>query len=218
MAVRGGLVDVTEIGSRLNVTNLTMQGGTMLGGPIYIYGSTVHTDPAATTALIDGFLDLSQTGGATFDVADGAAAIDLDLPSAFNATITKTGPARSMFTTKVCHLATILSTGRSSLDNLHRVSELMKLRSTVGYFRRKSRLFCRNAIQINGTATFDGPNDVITSAVRSTGPGGFVKRGTSTVTFSGQSYVNTYTGTTTVNEGTLVLQQDDSTPECRNCR
>ena len=221
LAVRGGNVDMTDSGSRMNLINLTMQGGTIEGrgqgstfpGVIYVYGSTIRSEAAATTGVINAFLDLGQTGGATFDVADGAAAIDLDLPSAFNATFTKTGTGTLRVHDESRPLgyhivAGTLLVGQPAPGGFG----VPEITFDGGVFQAEVPLNLSNDIQINGTATFDGPNDLnIYCAIM--GPGGFVKRGTSTITFGSQNVANTYAGTTTVDEGTLVLTKTLSTPD-----
>ena len=60
------------------------------------------------------------------------------------------------------------------------------------------------------TLTVDGPGNILfNSIVGGAGDtGGFVKNGTGTTTFTGN--YNNYTGTTTVNQGTLILDTDSS--------
>jgi autotransporter-associated beta strand protein len=219
LAVRGGTVDMTDSASRLNLINLTMQGGTIEGrgpggtfpGVVYMNGTTIRSEAAATTAVINAFLDLNTS--CTFDVADGAAAIDLDLPSAFNATFTKTGTGTLRVHDESRPLgyhivAGTLLVGQPPPAGLG----VPEITFDGGVFQAEVPLNLSNDIQINGTATFVGPNDLnIYCAIM--GPGGFVKRGSSTITFGSQNVANTYAGTTTVEEGTLVLNKTLSTPD-----
>ena len=61
-------------------------------------------------------------------------------------------------------------------------------------------------IEIPGTLTVNAPTDLSLWGPIS-GSGSLIKRGTGTLTFGNIYYENTYTGLTTVNEGTLVLQR-----------
>jgi autotransporter-associated beta strand protein len=217
LAVHGGNVDMTDSASRLYVTNLTMQGGTIEGrgpgstfpGVIYVYGSTIHSDAAATTGVINAFLDLGQTGGATFDVADGAAAIDLDLPSAFNATFTKTGAGTLRVHDESRPLGYHIVAGTLLVGQPPPGSDVPDVTFEGGTFRGDVPLSTFADVNITGTATFDGPNDLALYGPIM-GPGGLVKRGTGTLTFGSIYSANTYTGASVIEEGMLVLNNQSA--------
>lgn len=212
LAVRGGTVDMSELSSRLNITNLTMQGGTITDPPgsqvsvLYYYGSTIRSEAAAMTGLIEAFLDLSQSGSgfSTFDVADGAPDIDLDVTHLVNDGLTKTGAG------------TLRVHGDSRPLGFHIVAGTLVIGSTpVGYdffdftfeggtLRADYSLGTFAGIDITGAATIDGPHD-LTLYGEISGPGGLTKRGTGTLTFGSLYVANTYSGATIVEEGTLHL-------------
>jgi fibronectin-binding autotransporter adhesin len=230
------------------INNITVVGGTVnLGGSVYMHGAinmtggtisgtlygssgggfSVTTNASNSTATFGG-VSVFQNTAATFSVADGSAAVDLNVTGVLNQGgtsqgITKSGAGLMQLT------AANNYTGATTVNGGTLKAGVASVANVSGAFGKNSAVTLANTagvtLDITGFNTqigslagggTTGGNVTLGAATLTTGAkntdssfagvisgtGGLTKVGTGTQTFT---RANTYTGTTTVSEGVLSL-------------
>jgi autotransporter-associated beta strand protein len=212
LEVRGGRVDMTATGSILHLSNLTMEGGVIdnpappFVSPLYFSGPIVRSEAAVTTALIDAYMHINQAPNqtVTFDVADGAAEIDLDLTHLVSGAAVKVGAGTLRVRDDSHPFSYRIAEGTLVVGQPPAGAGLPNTTFEGGTLRVDASLNTITEIQIVGAATIDVPYDLGLGGEIS-GPGGLTKRGSGTLSYASINFPNTYAGATVVEEGTLVL-------------
>ncbi|MBW7894308.1 MAG: autotransporter-associated beta strand repeat-containing protein, partial [Opitutaceae bacterium] len=182
LALTGSLVSNTganTYGGAISGTGTVTVGG----GALTLSGSGANTYTGATT-VNDGTLTLAKTAGV--DAVAGNLIIGDNTGAASSATVTLTNANQIADSVAV----TIGSDGRLNLNNQN---------ETIGSLAAASA--AANVQLGSGSLTTGANNASTTFAGTIDGSGGLTKSGTGTFTLSG---ANTYSGTTSINEGTVI--------------
>ncbi len=236
LAVSGGSTTIGA-GTLTLSTNLTMTGGSVssTAGSLVLQG-LLNTNAAATSATISGNLDLAAISR-TFTIADGAAAIDLDVSAIIsNGSIAKAGAGalrlsganifagnfdlnagtvlvgnNAAFGTSLVRL----NGGSIEADGgIRTLANAITLGGNVSH-TGATDIHTTGAVQITGTRTFTVADAAATffvdgSLTESAGGFTFTKDGAGTLTLS-TTGANTFAGTTVVNGGMLRLAGSTNT-------
>ena len=236
LAVTGGSVTIGA-GTLTLSTSLTMTGGSVssTSGTLLLQG-LVNTNAAATSATISGNVDLAAVTR-TFTIADGAAAIDLDVSAVVsNGSIAKAGAGalrlsgantfagnfdlnagavlvgnNAAFGTSIVQL----NGGSIEADGgLRTLTNAITLGGNVSH-TGATDIQSTGAVQITGNRTFTVTAAAATffvdgSLTESAGGFTFTKDGAGTLTLS-TTGANTFAGTTVVNAGLLRLAGSTNT-------
>ena len=226
ITIVGGTVNFN--GSAYTTGTITMTGGTIAGTDLSSASGTFKINGSATTALISAALN-NYFGGYTFDVDDGAAAIDLSVTGKYNngqfgvgGSMTKTGAGLMQVGVLNTYTGNTTINGGTVRVNIATTTNngafgntsLVTLANTAGVIVDLNGFNTQIGALAGGGAT--GGNVTLGTATLTTGSkntdssfagvisgtGGLTKVGTGTQTFT---RANTYTGTTTVSEGVLSL-------------
>ena len=186
------------------VGSVTMTGGRIASPYLRVTGD-LTTGASATSATIGaGTIDLFS-GTRTWTVADGAAAIDLDVAAGVvNGELRKSGPGALRLTgAGTFDGGFTLSDGTLLLGHDHALGAATFTIAGGALRGDGGPRTLASAVHLAGPATVDGAGSMTLSSILS-GASNLTKSGTGTLTIGGATS-NTNTGGVTVNAGTLVL-------------
>ncbi len=193
------------------IAALTIAGGSIeTGAGTLTVNGNITTDASAASATISGQLNLGGTTR-TLDVADGTAAIDLDISAAIsNGGINKTGDGTlqisgaSNFSGPIAvNAGTLVAHGGSAIGDASDVTEASDATLTIDGNETIGSLTGAGATTITSGNTLTIAGSASTTFTGSfSGAGGLTKTGSGSLNVTTQPV---YTGNTLVNGGTLAL-------------
>jgi autotransporter-associated beta strand protein len=198
--------------------NLTITAGSIVtvaaNGELQMFGGDLVTSAAATSATITGAGLLGVFSGSVV-VADGAAAIDLDLSTGIDGTLTKrgagsvrvTGPGDAFFSAEL--YAGTLLVGSSTTLGAAQLNFYGGTLAPDGASRSLTNEISAGDLTFGAApAIFETPTGLnLTLSGAITGPGGVTKRGPALLVLSGN---NDYAGNTTISAGTLTVASNSN--------
>jgi fibronectin-binding autotransporter adhesin len=219
----------------LTVSSVQLTGtGTITGTPggtLQLVGNVTTVASGASQSTITAFTNLGG-GFRTFTIGDGTAQFDATLAGLTNGALVKEGAGGLLLTGGGSSLAVTLNSGLLAAVGSNSFGNGTLTLNGGTIMPSGSALSFPNAVSIGGDVNFGGTTDATYNGAMTIGTGGaiFTISNTSVTTFSGaigQSVPNasftkigsgilrfeggssnTYSGTTTVNAGTLILNKN----------